>query len=117
MGGVQVSGADDKRLNGWYTRREHKDGPPTIPCDCGKSTDCTRCTGTGKQAAARLVTNWDSDNDGRYWYENGKARIRFVGETDPRWPYGCWRITLADSKSNVHADIIYRTEDIWLPLA
>merc|ERR1711964_854026 len=50
--GVEVIGAGDHQLNGWYTRKDAREGPPGA-------------WSRGKPS----YSDWEQLNAGRYWYE------------------------------------------------
>merc|ERR1711964_780382 len=63
--GVEVIGAGDHQLNGWYTRKDSREGP------------------SGAWSRGNSYSDWEQLNAGRYWYEKDDGcTIRAMNVSD-----------------------------------
>merc|ERR1712096_436841 len=66
--GVQVFGADQSQVNGWYDRKEAKEGPP--------------------RRSARSGDDWAHVNEGRCWYEKNDGSFIYRSRSGTWFIFG-----------------------------
>merc|ERR1711964_498654 len=75
----EVTGADDKTYNGWYTRKEATEGPPRL-------------------CPLYLKLSWSQRNSGR-WYEKDDGWFIFLDENRR------WRLCSRDDLYQYHCPV------------